>query len=577
MSYCDASETVPGTRPRRILHLAPSPSGFRALCAALPSCRPATPAEANACPTNAFHVEHGGEVFELVGHHRREDAWRCLQQHYVSLLVLDLRAHGGEGSGPHEALSEARLTFAIDVLDALDHVEDLELRYGFHRILVVVPDALDARIDALLVELGARGVRHVLRAGVEGEAGGPAFAERLLTRARDILHQRRTPRSALCASGGGITGIFFEMGVLKCLDDALVGRRVNDFDMFFGISAGAVVTSLLAVGYTIGELMASIAGHEGGRIPPLNLSLARVSHVNYPDMSWRARSVLGSLGRSARDVLLRRDRPDWDGLFLESTALVGAPFHSRQFERMLREVLTANGGTNDFAALPRPLLIGASDQDERRAMLFGAEGQQDTPISQAVQASLSINPAFGSVSIKGRYYEDGAITRTSNFVEAIQRGANLVLVLDPFVPYVSKTPGVSHRRGLLYNLDQDLRTLSYTRYEATRNHVLRQRPEVSTYTFLPSNSLRRLLSVNPMDHRPYLQIWKGAYLSTLQRLEQVCHRLRGDFFEQGMVLDTARPLAVAARLEATREPKLADFFPDGRVTLEAPPLLRRAD
>mgnify|MGYP006912601580 FL=1 len=80
-----------------------------------------------------------------------------------------------------------------------------------------------------------------------------------------------------------------------------------------------------------------------------------------------------------------------------------------------------------------------------------------------------------------------------------------------------------------------------------------------------------------MDHRPYLQIWKGAYLSTLQRLEQVCHRLRGDFFEQGMVLDTARPLAVAARLEATREPKLADFFPDGRVTLEAPPLLRRAD
>jgi hypothetical protein len=93
MSYCDANEAVPGTRPRRILHLAPSPAGFRELCAALPSCRPATPAAANPCPTNAFHVEHGGEVFELVGHHRREDAWRCLQQHYVSLLVLDLRAH----------------------------------------------------------------------------------------------------------------------------------------------------------------------------------------------------------------------------------------------------------------------------------------------------------------------------------------------------------------------------------------------------------------------------------------------------------------------------------------------------
>jgi predicted acylesterase/phospholipase RssA len=364
------------------------------------------------------------------------------------------------------------------------------------------------------------------------------------------------------------------MGVLKCLDDALVGRRVNDFDMFFGISAGAVVTSLLAVGYTIGELMASIAGREGGRIPPLNLSLARVSHVNYQDMAWRARSTLQSVGRTARDVLSRRARADWDSLFLDTTALVGAPFHSQQFEAMLRTVLTANGGTNRFDALPRPLYVGASDQDERRAVLFGAEGQRDTPISQSVQASLSINPAFGSVAINGHYYEDGAITRTSNFVEAIHRGANLVLVLDPFVPYVSKVPGVSHRRGLLYNLDQDIRTISYTRYEATRNHVLRKHPEVSSYTFLPSNSLRRLLSVNPMDHRPYLEIWKGAYLSTLQRLEQVCHRLRGDFFEQGMVLDTARPLAVAQRLEATREPRLEDFFPDGRVVLESPPLLR---
>jgi hypothetical protein len=41
-----------------------------------------------------------------------------------------------------------------------------------------------------------------------------------------------------------------------------------------------------------------------------------------------------------------------------------------------------------------------------------------------------------------------------------------------------------------------------------------------------------------------------------------------------MVLDTARPLAVAQRLEAAREPRLEDFFPDGRVVLESPPLLR---
>ena len=96
---------------------------------------------------------------------------------------------------------------------------------------------------------------------------------------------------------------------------------------------------------------------------------------------------------------------------------------------------------------------------------------------------------------------------------------------------------------------------------------------MSSYTFLPSNSLRRLLSINPMDHRPYLEIWKGAYLSTLQRLEQLRHRIRGDLAEQGFVLDTARPEAIAERLQATETPALEDFFADGRVVLEERPLL----
>jgi hypothetical protein len=43
-----------------------------------------------------------------------------------------------------------------------------------------------------------------------------------------------------------------------------------------------------------------------------------------------------------------------------------------------------------------------------------------------------------------------------------------------------------------------------------RNWVLRKHPHVSSYTFVPANRLRRLISQNPMDHRPYLEIWRGA-------------------------------------------------------------------
>ena len=75
-----------------------------------------------------------------------------------------------------------------------------------------------------------------------------------------------------------------------------------------------------------------------------------------------------------------------------------------------------------------------------------------------------------------------------------------------------------------------------------------------------------------MDHRPYLEIWKGAYLSTLQRFEALCHRMRGDLSVHGVTLSVDRALEVAARLRATETPTLHDFYPDGRIELAQPPL-----
>ena len=96
-------------------------------------------------------------------------------------------------------------------------------------------------------------------------------------------------------------------------------------------------------------------------------------------------------------------------------------------------------------------------------------------------------------------------------------------------------------RGVFYNADQDIRTVSYTRYENTRNWVLRRHPEVSLYTFLPANQLRRLMSVNPMDHRPYLEIWRGAYLGTLRRIHALGYRMRGDLAAHGIAFDPPAP------------------------------------
>jgi predicted acylesterase/phospholipase RssA len=278
--------------------------------------------------------------------------------------------------------------------------------------------------------------------------------------------------------------------------------------------------------------------------------------------------------RAFWETLRGRGRDTAESLFLEYTSLVGAPFHSAEFEVMLRQLLEGSGSKDDFRGLPGELYIGASDQDARHHVLFGSEGYDHVPISKAVRASLSVNPAFSSVPIDGRYYEDGAITRTSNFAEAIKRDATLVFTMDPFVPYVSKLPGVAHRRGVLYNIDQDIRTISFTRFERARNAVLRQHPEVSSYTFLPSNTLRRLLSTNPMDHRPYLEIWRGSYLSALQRIDQLCHRLRGDMAEHGIQLDTTAAEVVAEQLRTTASLSFDDFFVDRNVEIKRRPFMR---
>lgn len=503
-----------------------------------------------------LEVEGRGSV-EVVPTFMFDDAVETLRSHYVNLLILDLR---------WSANMEQDVSRARRLLEYLDRGEDIELRYGFHRILVLLSGEDAYRIDSLLLELGALGVRHVLRDvrpdgdyTITRDAHSDAFSTRVLHQALSLVGQRRTGKTAICASGGGITGIFFELGALKCIEDCLGGRPINEFDMLFGISAGAVITSLLAVGYRIQDIMAAVAGVPGYAIEPLDLSLLNPRHLNVLDASWRvgtaARSTASWAWRAVRGQSLSEEEQ-----FRETTGMIGAPFQSYQFERMLRSLLLARGGHNDFSLLQRPLYIGATDQDERRHVLFGDENHRDVPISKAVQASLSINPAFTAVKIGDRYYEDGAITRTSDFQEAIQRDATLIFILDPFVPYVSPHPGLAHRRGLLYNIDQNIRTISYTRFENTRDSELRKYPDVSTYTFLPSNRQRWLLSRNPMDHRPWLPIWKAAYLSTLQRFRQLRHRLAGDLREHHWHLDLAPAQQVADRLERSAHLSFADFL-----------------
>jgi predicted acylesterase/phospholipase RssA len=555
---------------KRILYYCPEPSHLEDLLGGL--------GQYGAC-----RVDRAGELariccndhdLELVVEHEPCAALDRLHQSYFNLVLIDLRNRSGE-----TGRARAYVDRVMCLLEAMASEKDIEARFGFHRVLALVAGPESEEIDQLIVELGARGVAHVLRdsSACHGSADCPeeprrsAFFRHVIDRMMQILGGRRRGKRALCASGGGTTAIYFELGALKCLDDCFGSDAINTFDLYFGISAGAVVSGLLAAGYRVEEIMAAIAGYEGGRIPPLSLSLFKWPHVNFGDYRRRLGQLTRQLGSFLVQLVRRQAHVSLDAVLVDYTDLLAPPFHGRAFERMLREILTREGAANDFRTLRRPLYIGATDQDTRTHVLFGDEGWEDVPISQAIVASMSINPALRSTEIRGRFYEDGGVTRTSNFMDAIAKGADLVIVLNPFVPYVAKDPGYAEQRGLFYNVDQDIRAMTYTRFENKRDLALHHHPQVSSYTFLPANRLRKLMSANPLDHRPFLTIWRGAYLSTLMRVIQLRYRMAGDARTHGLTLDTSRAEAVAERLTAAREPTFADFFPDRRVEFRGPP------
>lgn len=513
------------------------------------------------CPEGSLH-------FEV--HHSPARAHAALRHRFFNLVLLDLRDAG-------HPISRLQTDYkkTLRLLDLMDEEHDVELRYGFHRVLTMISGSDPVEVDRIIAALGARGVGRVIRdisaCHLDGECPklprATKFCRLVLDELVRMTASRRTGKVALCASGGGITGIYFEMGALKCLDDCLPPGALSSFDMYFGISAGSVVSSILANGYTIDEFMASIAGTPKKGVPPVSLSLLRLSHMNLRTLTFPLERLAKALGSSIFDLFKGKSPISLESLFFEYNNFLTAPFQAEGFEKILRRLFTASGSTNDFRKLRRRLYIGTTDQDSRQHVLFGEAPFDHVPISKAIQASISINPAFTATKIGERYYMDGAVTRTSNFVEAIRKGSTLIFAIDPFVPYVSKSPGFAQERGILFNADQDIRTLSFTRFEKNRSWVLRHHPEVSLFTFLPANRLRKVMSVNPMDHRRYLQIWKGAYLSTLQRIRLLKHRMAGDLAAHGLSLNTTRAEAVARQLESVESPVLADFFPNGKLTI----------
>jgi predicted acylesterase/phospholipase RssA len=240
--------------------------------------------------------------------------------------------------------------------------------------------------------------------------------------------------------GGGFTGGVYEIGALQALDLLAVNSTVNQFDIYVGTSAGAFIAALCANGVTPDEMMRVVTRQ--GRPPFRDIDIDDLLRLNLFELARTGALLPLRAASLVRQVLAQRRGVSLMDLGLElAEGLPSGVYTGSGIDRYLRKVLSEPGRSNDFREVRRALYLTATDLDSCERVVFGAEGFEDVPISTAVRASGALPMVYAPVEVGGRELVDGGLLSTSNLDIAVQEGAELILVINPLVPFVNDFSG----------------------------------------------------------------------------------------------------------------------------------------
>src|SRR5258708_30316893 len=158
------------------------------------------------------------------------------------------------------------------------------------------------------------------------------------------------------------------------------------------------------------------------------------------------------------------DLIDFGTLFLD--ALPSGFCDSEATADYLARVFDLTGQTNDFRKLKKDLLIIATDLDNGERVVFGRGHNDRAPISRAAAASAAIPVLYKPVKISGRECVDGGLRGTASIDLAIERGADLVICINPLVPFDNSAHSIP-------KLGTDARRVSEKGFSAVVNHGTR--------------------------------------------------------------------------------------------------------
>lgn len=347
---------------------------------------------------------------------------------------------------------------------------------------------------------------------------------------------------ALVLAGGGMTGAVYEIGALRAIDDLLVDRSVNDFDIYVGTSAGAIVASFIANGVSPAEMYRAITG-EHPELPSLRRE--HIFSFNYKELLRRGLAMPARLGSAAVQYFFHQDSTLVDTLWSLTDVLPSGLYDNRSLERYMREGLTYANGSNDFDTLAKELYIVATDLASGRRAVFGPDDGRACPISLAVAASAALPIVYKPVIIEGREYVDGGMGGTASLDIAIEQGATLVVCVNPMVPYDDRTEKLvgraeaSHtftQRGLSAIASQVSRIYVHSGLKYHVKQMRRRHPEVDIILIEPHPDDEMLAFGNIMRYAERLAIARHGFEAVTLDLAQDYHNYKESLARHGVPL-----------------------------------------
>jgi len=370
-------------------------------------------------------------------------------------------------------------------------------------------------------------------------------------------------KTALVLAGGGLTGAVYEIGALRAINDLLVDRTVNDFDIFVGTSAGALVGALLANGITAEDMMQAIDGSHPELLP---IERRHIFNFKRSELLQRGIALPRKVTRSWWRFFRSGDMTFFDLAWSLLDVLPAGFYDGMALERYVRAALQQRGKCNCFTELEKDLFIVATDLDSGERAVF-SRATPEVPVSTAVAASSAIPLVYQPVRIGEAEYVDGGLRGNASLDIAIEAGATLIVCINPMVPFNNRDhrsipesilagrKGVRYlsESGLNFIANQVTRILTHASIRYHVKQLRRAHPEVDIILIEPRPDDYEMFFYNPMRYSARLEIARYGFESATLGLAEDYALHKATLARHGIPITRRLVIQELAELQQAKE------------------------